>query len=304
MMLSRTLGSTGLEVSEVAFGAWAIGGARFEWAYGPTDDACSLAAVRQALECGCTFFDTADVYGRGHSERLLAASLRGCRPSVVIATKIGFDFYHGDAQPNFHPAYLRFALHQSLRRLETDHVDILLLHNPPPQEISRPEVVDALTRLKEQGKARAIGVSAQTVADAAAALAAGWPEVVQVPYNMMAPEAESDVFPAARAARAGVVVREALANGLLSGKYGRTHRFGQGDIRALWPEEVTSAALDQVEALRAYRRNGESLPQLAIRFALEPIAVSSVVCGCKTADHARENFASAARRGRALPQEV
>ena len=297
-MFFRDLGKTGIRVSEVGFGAWAIGGAHFEWAYGETDDARSRAAVRTAFELGCTLFDTADVYGRGHSERLLGDTLRSSRASVVIATKAGYDFYHGNVQANFHPAYLRFALHQSLRRLGTDFVDVLLLHNPPPELMSSPDVVEALERFREQGKVRAIGVSARTAGEGVTALNSGWAEVVQVPYNMLSPEAEQELFPSALARGAGVIVREALANGLLSGKYGIHSRFLPGDIRSLWPEAVMSGILLQVEKLRPYQREGESLAQLAIRFGLEPMAVSSVLCGCKTEEQAHENFAVSARRSR------
>ena len=133
-MFYRKLGTTGISVSELGFGAWAIGGSRYEWSYGPTDDSQSLAAIDAALEFGCTMFDTADIYGRGHSERLLGKKLHGRRSSLVIADKVGFDFYHGVTRSNFHPAYLRFALHQSLRRLQTDYLDLLLLHNPSPDD--------------------------------------------------------------------------------------------------------------------------------------------------------------------------
>jgi aryl-alcohol dehydrogenase-like predicted oxidoreductase len=186
-------------------------------------------------------------------------------------------------------------VHQSLRRLGTDYVDVLFLHNPPPEAMFSSDTVEALRRLRDQGKVRAIGVSAGTVRDGVTALNLGWPEVVQVPYNMLSPEAEQGLFPAALARGTGVVVREALANGLLSGKYGACSRFLPGDVRSLWPEAVMREILEQVEKLRPYQRDGESLAQLAIRFALEPEAVSSVLCGCKDGDQVRENFAVRAR---------
>jgi len=294
-MVIRPLGKTGLQTAEIAFGGWAIGGSRHEWAYGPTDDAQSRRAIRTALELGCTLFDTADVYGRGHSECLLGEELASVRSSVLIATKIGFDFYHGETVHNLHPAYLRFALHRSLDRLRTDHVDILQLHNPPRNVLSSPELITTLERLRNQGKARVLGVSAATVDDAIAAVAAGWPEVVQVPYNMLAPEAEFALFPLATSRGVAALCREVLANGLLSGKYDKLHRFAEGDIRALWPHELVEGILRQVETLQPYRRQGESMAQLAIRFALEAPAVSAVICGCKTSAQVRENFATPGR---------
>ncbi len=119
-MRYRTLGKTGLKVSEVGFGAWAIGGNAFGNSYGPTDDRTSLDAVRRALELGCNFFDTADAYGHGHSEELLGQALKGRRDDVVIATKVGADFYHDPPRMNFNSDYLSFALTKSCERLQTE----------------------------------------------------------------------------------------------------------------------------------------------------------------------------------------
>ena len=127
----RTLGRTGIRVSEVGFGAWGIGGNAHGNSYGPTEDATSIAAVRRAIDLGCTFFDSADVYGWGHSEEVLGEALADCRQDVVIATKVGGDFYHGGVRLNFDPGYIAFALDRSLQRLRTDHVDVYQLHNPP-----------------------------------------------------------------------------------------------------------------------------------------------------------------------------
>ena len=153
------LGRTGLAVSPIGFGAWAIGGNRFGNSYGPTDDAESLRAVRRAYDLGCNFFDTADVYGHGHSEQLLGEALAGIRQRVLVATKVGGNFYNRGVNPlllgriaeavgrpvgelapdvplpvthdaDFSPEYVRFAVEQSLRRLATDYIDLLQLHNP------------------------------------------------------------------------------------------------------------------------------------------------------------------------------
>src|SRR5438874_6951782 len=158
-MKYRTLGKTGLKVSEVGFGAWAIGGNNYGNSYGPTDDKVSLAAVERAYELGCNFFDTADVYGHGHSEELLGQALGGIRQRILLATKVGGNFYNRAVNPlllgriaeavgrpvaelasdiplpvthdaNFAGDYIRFAVEQSLRRLATDYIDLLQLHNP------------------------------------------------------------------------------------------------------------------------------------------------------------------------------
>src|SRR5436189_4723555 len=123
-MKTRKLGRTGLEVSEIGFGAWAIGGNRHGNSYGPTEDAESLRAIRLALDLGCTFFDTADCYGFGHSEELLGQALKGQRSKVVLATKGGSDFYQKTVRLNFTETHLLFAVEQSLKRLATDYIDL------------------------------------------------------------------------------------------------------------------------------------------------------------------------------------
>lgn len=286
----RILGKTGLSVFEIGFGSWAIGGNRSGWGYGPTDDRMSLPAIDAALNLGCNFFDTADSYGHGHSEVLLGQALKSRRSEVIIATKVGFDFYHEPVKPNFHPAYIRFALHQSLRRLRTDYIDVYQLHNPPPEVLYRSEVLETLDALRTQGKVRWIGVSAATSHDGIAAVYAGWPETIQVTYNMLAPEAETTLFPLAVSQQIGVIAREPLANGFLSGKYGIHSRFPPGDIRSLWDIETLARITDQVERIKPYRRPGETLAQLALRFVLESSAVSVVIVGCKTVDQVKENF--------------
>jgi aryl-alcohol dehydrogenase-like predicted oxidoreductase len=122
-MQHRLLGRTGLRVSEIGFGAWAVGGNAHGNSYGPVDDRESIAAVRRAVDLGCNFLDTADVYGWGHSEEILGEALNGRRDEVFLATKVGGDFYHGGVRLNFEPGYIGFALDRSLKRLRTDHVD-------------------------------------------------------------------------------------------------------------------------------------------------------------------------------------
>src|SRR3954468_21536097 len=116
-MKTRILGSTNLRFSEIGFGAWAIGGNGYGNSYGPTEDAESLRSIKTALDLGCTFFDTADVYGHGHSEELLGRALKECRARVIIATKGGSDFYHTPPRLNFTESHLTFAVEQSLKRL-------------------------------------------------------------------------------------------------------------------------------------------------------------------------------------------
>ena len=158
-MKTRILGGTNIEVSEVGFGAWAIGGNAHGNSYGPTDDTVSVRAIEEALDLGCTFFDTADVYGHGHSEHLLGATLGKRRKDVVIATKVGNDFYGSRPRLDFSKDYIRTALENSLARLGTSYVDIYQLHNPPHGAIRDGSVFELLNRLKEEGKIRASGIS-------------------------------------------------------------------------------------------------------------------------------------------------
>src|SRR5688572_9478031 len=130
-MKYRPFGSTGFQVSEIGFGAWGIGGNAHGNSYGPTDDEESLRTIKTALDLGCTFFDTADVYGFGHSEELLGKALKGGRDRVIIATKGGSDFYHNPPRLNFTEDHLIMAVDKSLKRLDTDYIDLYQLHNPP-----------------------------------------------------------------------------------------------------------------------------------------------------------------------------
>ena len=136
-MKYREFGNSGIKVSEIGFGAWAIGGSEHGNSYGATEDKVSQEAIGRALELGCNFFDTADVYGFGHSEELLGKSLKSCRDKVVIATKVGGDFYRGAGRQNFSHEYIRFALDKSLERLRTDYIDVYQLHNLSMKLIER-----------------------------------------------------------------------------------------------------------------------------------------------------------------------
>src|SRR6266702_4742810 len=222
-MKQRLLGRTRLPVGEIGFGTWAIGGNHVGNSYGPTDDAESRRAVRRSFELGCTFFDTADVYGHGKSEELLGAALRDVRDRVILATKVGGNFYNRDVHPllaeriaqmvdkpfdqippdaplpathdsNFLPRYVRFALEQSLKRLGTDYIDLLQLHNPPPSLISSMETYAGLEDLKREGKIRWYGVSVHPPAEGLAAIQAARPDTIQIVYNIVRREPEDALF--------------------------------------------------------------------------------------------------------------
>ncbi|GIX49508.1 MAG: general stress protein [Candidatus Tectimicrobiota bacterium] len=292
-MQYRRLGKTGLQVSEIGFGAWAIGGNKHGHSYGPTDNAESLRAIARALDLGCTFFDTADIYGHGLSEKLLGQALQKRRHQCVIATKVGNDFYHGRFRKNFDADYIRFALEKSLKRLRTDYIDLYQLHNPPLMLLERAEHYAVLDELKQQGKIRAYGVSVHDPYEGMMAIYSGKPEVIQVTYNVLRPEAREELFPLAQAHDVGIIVREPLANGLLTGKYTAEAAFAEGDFRAAWPREYLAALVEMVNKVRFLARAGErTLAQAALRFVLDEPAVSVVIPGIKTVAQAEENLAA------------
>lgn len=319
-MKRRVLGRTGLAVGAIGFGAWGIGGNAFGNSYGSTDDAESRRAVRRAYELGCNFFDTADVYGHGHSEEVLGEALRSIRQDVIIATKVGGNFYNRDVNPlvagriaealgqplervppdaplpvthdaNFSPSYVRFAVEQSLRRLGTDYIDLLQLHNPALGLIADPETYQALEDLKQEGKIRFYGVSVHPPEEGIAAVEVTRPDTVQIVYNVVRREAEDRFFGVARAANVGVIAREPLANGLLAGKYRPDSTWEKGDIRARMPPAYVAQVVALGERMKELARQAGVTPaQLALRFVLDNQAVSVVIVGMKTVAQAEDNL--------------
>src|SRR6266513_1515187 len=184
-MKYRKFGSTGFQVSEIGFGAWAIGGNDHGNSYGPTQDDESSRAIKTALDLGCTFFDTADVYGFGHSEELLGQALKGSRDRVILATKGGSDFYHQPSRLNFTETHLTYAVEQSLKRLGTDYIDLYQVHDPPFSVIEHGRLFEPLEKLKAQGKIRFYGVSIHDPAEGLLALKIGRPAAIQMVYNYL-----------------------------------------------------------------------------------------------------------------------
>ncbi len=293
-MNERVLGRTGIRVSEVGFGAWAIGGNAHGNSYGPTEDAASLAALRRAIELGCTFFDTADVYGWGHSEELLGEALHDHRGEVRIATKVGGDFYHGGVRMNFEPAYIGFALERSLRRLRTDHVDLYQLHNPPAETLGDPATYEVLESLKAEHKIDSYGVSIHEPLEGQLCIESGKPDVLQIPFSLFRQEWIDGLFTQAHKANVGLIAREPLGNGFLAGRLAPNARFPPGDIRSYWPPGMVAARSHAAERLAFLVRDGRSLAQAALRFALAFPEVSVVIPGAKTAAQVEENVRASA----------
>jgi aryl-alcohol dehydrogenase-like predicted oxidoreductase len=287
----RRLGRTELQVSEVGFGAWAIGGNAHGHSYGPTDNRESLRAVARAFDLGCTFFDTADVYGHGLSEKLLGQALAKHRSACVIATKAGCDFYHGPFRKNFDPGYIREALDKSLQRLRMDYVDLYQLHNPPLMMLERGEHYEVLDDLKQQGKIRHYGVSVHDAYEGSMAVHTGKPDAIQVEYNLLRQDPDEELFPQARDSDVGLIIRSPLCSGVLSGNYKADSVFDASDVRASWPPGYLALQADVADSVRSLATERRTLAQTALRFVLDAPEISVVIPGIKTAAQAEENLA-------------
>jgi aryl-alcohol dehydrogenase-like predicted oxidoreductase len=297
-MKYRTLGRTGLVVSEVSFGAWAIGGNRHGNSYGSTDDEISIQSITKAVELGCNFFDTADVYGYGHSEEILSEGLKraGKLNDVYIATKVGGNFYSGRTVVDFTPDYIRKAVQESLRRLQRNHLDLYQLHNPNKPIIEDGQIFEVLDDLKKEGLIRHYGVSIHSVQEGIACIKSGKPETIQVVYNLtsmtQSENPAEELFPMARENNIGIIAREPLANGFLTGKQKVDKIYDQGDIRASWPSHYRSYKIRLAQTLRFLEQPGRSMTQAALRFVLDEPAISTTIVGLKTPEQAVENFAA------------
>ncbi|MBI4278204.1 MAG: aldo/keto reductase [Armatimonadetes bacterium] len=292
----RVLGGTGLKVSEIGLGTWAIGGD--EW--GPIDDREAVRAIRRGIDLGVNFIDTADVYGQGHSEELVAKAIRGMRKNLIIASKAGFDIYTkpgavGGGGKNFSLYYLLYACERSLQRLRTDVIDLYQLHNPGIEVLRQGEALDALGRLKQQGKIRFIGVSVGNWEEGLVAIETGVVDVLQIVYNLINQDPATRLFPTARERGIGIIVRTPLAFGLLTGKYTPDHVFGHDDFRSHFPPTWLPDNLKKVEQVRVLVRGRiKTLPQAAIAFVLSHPAVSVAIPGLKTVKHVEENLKAGA----------
>ncbi|MCY4743940.1 aldo/keto reductase [Pelomonas sp. UHG3] len=297
-MIYRPLGRTGLNVSAIGFGAWAIGGT-----WGDTDDTAAMAALHRALDRGVNFFDTADVYGDGHSERLLAR-LRQERPNdpFHVATKAGRRL-----NPHVAEGYrnLRPFIERSLQNLGTDTIELLQLHCPPTAVYTMPEVFGALDDLVREGKLRHYGVSVERIDEAMAALKFPGVQSVQIIFNLFRQRPLEAFLPAAQAAQVGVLARLPLSSGMLSGKFTSSSTFAADDHRGFnrqgeaFDKGETFSGVDYeqglaaVEELRRLLPEGVSMARLALRWILMSEAVTTAIPGGRTPAQVDENVSAA-----------
>lgn len=297
-MQTRRLGKTGLYVSEIGFGGWAIGGNAFGNSYGDTDDQVSKAAIQRALELGVTLFDTADIYGHGHSEALLGEVLpHWPGPAPIVVTKGGINFYRRDdtLEQDWTPYALAHAVQQSLIRLRRETLDVFLVMNPPVEELERWKVWQTLDALKRAGKIRSYGVSVAEPEDGLWLLHNHCPvDVLEVGYSLFYQGATPELLPLAKKRGVGILAREPLANGFLTGKYDPESTFAAGDIRAALPREYVAAMTETAARLVFLEREGaRTQTHAALRFVLDDPAVSSVIAGAKTPAQVEENVGAA-----------
>jgi aryl-alcohol dehydrogenase-like predicted oxidoreductase len=292
-MRYRTLGKTGLRVSVVGLGTMVHAGH-----FGPMRDEESLGAIDAALDLGVNFIDTSDAYGAGYSETLLGQAIKGRRDKVVIATKGGNVMTGPDrGKRNFAPAYIDNVLHESLKRLQTDYIDLYQLHNPTVDVIEKGDVWEVLERRKKEGKIRHYGVSINTMEEGVAAVREGRSATIQVEYSLLVQEPAEAFFPSAQAANIGIIARVPLKRGILTGKMiaADETRFQGEDVRARsFKGEAFRKELAKAEQLRFLVHGPvQSMVQAAIAFCIAHPAVTLTIPGARNAAQMRENAAGA-----------
>ncbi len=295
----RELGRTGWKVSTISFGAWAIGGT-----WGPVEDAESLAALRKAADLGVNFFDTADVYGDGRSERLLARLRRERSEPFHIVTKAGRRL-----DPHVASGYNRENLtafvERSLKNLETETLELVQLHCPPTEVYYMPEVFGILDDLVQQGKIRYYGVSVEKVEEALKAIEYPGVQSVQIIFNIFRQRPADLFFAEAKRRKVGILARVPLSSGMLTGKMTRATTFTPDDHRAFNRQgeafdrgETFSgvdfdAGLQAVEELRPLVPQGMTMAQFALRWILMFDAITCAIPGAKRPNQAEDNIRAA-----------
>jgi len=295
-MKYRKLGRTGLDVSEIGFGAWAIGGS-----WGPQDDKESVNALHKALDLGVNFIDTAAVYGGGKSEKIIAEVLKERNEDVIVATKTPPapgpwpPSPYCDMEKRFSEDYLRKNIEKRLRFLQTDCIDILQLHTWTRAWNHNPEPLIALKKLQQEGKIRFIGVSTpeddqNCVIDL---MREGYLDTVQVIYNIFEQEPAAELFPEAIKNNVAIIVRVVFDEGVLTGKYNVDSKFPEGDFRNYYfAGDRLERAVNRVNRIKEDLQETElKMPGVALKFGLSHKAVSTVIAGIRSVQQAEMNCA-------------
>ena len=297
-MKYRPLGRTGWKVSEVSFGAWAIGGS-----WGKVSEADALAALNQAIDAGVNFVDTADVYGGGRSERLIAQLTKSRKEEIIVATKAGRRLPKQTVE-GYSRENLNAWIEDSLRNLETDTIDLLQLHCPPTELYALPEVFGILDDLVQAGKLRYYGVSVEKVEEALAAIKHPNVQSVQIIFNCFRQRPVEEFFPLARKQQVGILARVPLASGLLTGKLRRDSTFAsddhrnfnrhgeQFDVGETFSGVDYETGLAAVDQLRTLLPEGVTMSRFALRWILMFDAVTCAIPGGKRPEQVEDNCAA------------
>ncbi|RIW37356.1 aldo/keto reductase [Bacillus salacetis] len=294
----RELGNTGIKISEVSFGTWAIGGS-----WGKTSDAEALKSLEYAIGQGVNFFDTADVYGDGHSEELLAEATRGKEDEIYIATKF---CRQGDIfdPANYSYEQVKSYCEDSLRRLNREAIDLYQIHCPATEILRDGSVFEVLDRLKEEGKIRHYGVSVETVEEGLISLENPNVKSLQIIYNMFRQKPMEKLIPAANEKGAGLLVRLPLASGLLTGKFSKSHVFEEDDHRnfnengAAFNVGETFAGLgfkkgvELADQLKWIAEGRNSMASASLRWLLDQKDITAIIPGFKNLKQVQDNLSA------------
>ena len=297
-MKTRTLGKTGYAVSEIGLGCWQLGGE-----FGPVSEDQGRDILKAASEADITFFDTADVYGDGRSERLVGEHAGSLPERPVVATKVGRS---PDLYPDGYGSADAIADHlkQSADRLRTDTLDLVQLHCVPPRELERGAIFETMNRLQQDGLCRFWGASVETLDEARTCLSEPGCASLQLIFNIFRQDAADEVLPRAHEGDVGIIVRLPLASGLLTGKFTKSFSFDESDHRNFNREgEAFSVGetfsglpfergVTLAETVRSMLPEGPSMAQSALRWILDHPAVSSVIAGASKPEQARSNAAA------------
>ncbi|WP_226037189.1 aldo/keto reductase [Aquibacillus saliphilus] len=295
-MRYRSLGKTGMEISELSFGTWAIGGA-----WGKTNDEEALKGLNRAMEAGVNFFDTADVYGDGHSEELLAKATKGKEDEIYIATKF---CRAGDIHDlnTYSEKSITDYCDASLKRLNRDSIDLFQIHCPPLEILKEGSVFKVLDKLKEQGKIRNYGVSVETVEEGLYCLEQPNVSTLQVIFNIFRQKSIEELFPKAKEKGVGILARVPLASGLLTGKFSTNHQFESDDHRQFNRNGEAfnvgetfggiefSKGVELSNQLNWIAEGRGNMTRAALKWILEHDAISSVIPGFKTVKQVEDNL--------------
>jgi aryl-alcohol dehydrogenase-like predicted oxidoreductase len=297
-MKYRVLGKTGYKISEISVGTWAMGDA-----WGSVDDESSLLALKKAVDLGVNFFDTADVYGDGRSERLLSRLSKAEKEKIYIATKAGRRLNPHTAA-GYNKENLEGFIDRSLKNLGVERLDLLQLHCPPSEVYGDESVFSALDELRQKGKIANYGVSVEKVDEALRAIKYPNVSTVQIIYNMFRMKPAEEFFAEAKKNNVGIIVRVPLASGLLTGKMNKNTQFEDGDHRSFnrngeaFDKGETFSGVDFETGLRAVEELKSIMPQdftmaqFALKWILMEDAVSCTIPGAKTPDQVVQNTAA------------